>query len=599
MKACYLTRQPCKKVISKYLKVWLVSFFVLLTGCAGQVNMLPTLSEQSTPLPGEGLVVVRVINASSMGLPFNHFTITPENLNESKQIKPDRLTSLAPQRNGTTVFASSAKPGSYALSSIRAFYSRGDIWYSKFVSSDAQFGTFSVESGKVTDLGTIIYYQKSQEDRYTHTLIRLPDSEPAEVLKKHFPFYQYDPNNLLSWNEDGSDEDHENLFTSAAQNPVTYNESYKAPDGSLYFIGKLGVIIKRSKEGEWSLDAVDTNFDLFAISQNNRGDLAIGGAEGTVFFKAKGGEWQSLPLNHHYQVNTLTFDDSNNLQAIARADTELTVFKTSPLQRDPTWSTLNRFSTRDGWENSLIPPPPEKTQKKAKKKVPKLDRILNFSLSESKSGPLITVGTQSQREEFIFASTKEHIFRYDAQSWQILGVGAESEMSSVVDAGTIKLGIKQPGFWSWDGKPDFFRYVKESDQWEEIATHVLRCPDGTFTIEKECVVKKVTKRTRRAAFNFISRPWFKNDKEAVAIVNFSKFNAWTGKRTNNVKIVSTEDGGKSWQVTENKLPKDYCTRLIPELDDRLLVSCVGAVGDFYESLDYGKSWSHVREHENL
>ena len=58
------------------------------------------------------------------------------------------------------------KAGSYSLHSIRAFHTRGDFWYERWAGADAQFGTFDVKPGQVTDLGTIIYYPKPEKDKY-------------------------------------------------------------------------------------------------------------------------------------------------------------------------------------------------------------------------------------------------------------------------------------------------------------------------------------------------------------------------------------------------------------------------------------------------
>ena len=109
--------------------------------------------------------------------------------------------------------------------------------------------------------------------------------------------------------------------------------------------------------------------------------------------------------------------------------------------------------------------------------------------------------------------------------------------------------------------------------------------------------KRMKARTRQ--FSFRSAPWFKNRLEGVAIVSLSRLETWSRDQAPVVKILKTTDGGNLWLDTGNSLPNEYCSRLIPEVTDRILLSCSGATGDFYESVDEGATWKQVREHQNF
>ncbi|TQV71169.1 hypothetical protein FKG94_19980 [Exilibacterium tricleocarpae] len=566
---------------------------LLLGGCAGQVNMLPTLSEQTRPQADQGVVVARVINASAYPLPFNQLTITPENLNESRQIKPERLVAPYPLVDSSSVFSAPVAAGSYSLSSIRAFYSNGDYWYSRFVSADARFGTFEVRPGQVTDLGTIIYYPKSQEDKYMDMLLRLPASEPGEVLAKYFPFYPVEPADILSWDSDDYDEERESLYVSAAQNPVTYDASYLAPDDSLYFLAKLGVIVKRTADGEWELDAVDTNLDLNAIAQNNNGDIVVGGGEGRLFWKPAGADWRDISLDHSYAIEELLFN-GNTIGVLARQRTKLSLMRadiaTGPIQ----WQAVDHYTSLQGWHSM---PAPE--EGKSRKKSPQRPRkIADATLSAIGDETYLTVRTLPARQDPVFTNSKPEVFGYRGDAWQVYVPENKPDVAAVVQAGAIKLGIKLASFWSWSGRPSYLKYVESSGQWEEIATYVLRC-GGEISADGNCAVGDKTIRGKRRSFSLRTVPWFKNDRQAIAAVAFSNVNPWSGERSVDTKLLATEDGGKSWSDTGHSLPKPYCYSFVPEVTDRLMVSCNGSSGDFYESLDNGASWEHVRQHENF
>lgn len=566
---------------------------LLLSGCAGQVNMLPTLSEQTRLQADQGIVVARVVNASAYPLPFNHLTITPENLNESGQIKPERLVAPYPLADSSTVFSSPVTAGSYSLSSIRAFHSQGEYWYSRFVSADARFGTFEVIPGQVTDLGTIIYYPKSQEDKYIDTLLRLPEPEPGEVLAKYFPFYPFDPGVIRGWDGDDYDEERESLYVSAAQNPVTYQGSYLAPDGSIYFLAKLGVIIKRTAGGDWELDAVDTNLDLTAIAQNDRGDLVVGGGEGRLFWKPAGGAWRDISLHHSHRIEELFFH-GGGIDVLAKQQTKLSVLRMNVSRGELQWQELDHYTPLQGWQS--MPRPEE--EKPGKKQPRKPRKISGVTLSAIADETYITVHTLSMRQDPVFSNSKPEVFGYRGDNWQVYMPESKPDISAIVQAGAIKLGIRQAGFWSWTGRPSYLRYVESSGQWEEIATFVLRC-DGQITHDRDCPQGDKAVRSKRHSFSLRTVPWFKNELQAIAAVAFANVNIWTGERSSDTRLLSTDDGGKSWSDTGHSLPKPYCYSVVPQVVDRLMVSCNGASGDFYESLDNGASWQHVRQHENF
>lgn len=598
-------------------RISIILLTVLVVGCAGQVKMLPTLTPSTVLKENQGVVVARVINASGYPLPFNQLTITPESVNESKESKFERLLAVRSNTVGTTAFSSPVKAGTYALSSLRAFHSNGNFWYSRFANADVKFGTFSVEPGAITDLGTLIYYPKSQDDKYVNMLLRLPESEQGEVLNTYFPFFADEGKSYLSWHQDDLDDERASNYASVVQNPVYYNLRYLAPDGTLYFLSKFGVIMTRSIEGEWSLDAVDTNLELTTITQNERGDIVGGGGEGTLFLKKAGGQWSDISLGSHYKVEKVLFRDEDTLDLIATEKNKINILRANINELDSDWQELNSFSTIGGWKSIPIPERKKKSSSsKEKQRKPKV--IVGVSLLELGADNYITVRQIGEQFDPVFARASTKTFSYDAADWNVQPIEKEPAVSSVIDAGAIKLGIKLAGFWSWDGKTDYMRYVPESDSWEEVVTHVNRCKGGLIIEGTVCPdpanktedngeekkrqarnSRKETLKSRRKSFTFRSVPVFSSPLDATALVSFTDFNAWTGERKNETKLLITTNGGKSWLASNNSLPHDYCASMIPEVTDRLLISCNGASSDFYESFDGGKTWDHVRQHENF
>lgn len=585
-----MQKPPSQLKNSPKLVLFLLVAF-LLGGCAGQVNILPPITKDTNLNPNEGIVVARIVNTSAYPLPFNYLTIAPENLNESEKVKWLRLSFLEKSVNSTSVFSSAVPAGNYALSDIYSYISRGDYYYQKGASADTEFGVFQVKPGEVTDLGTIIYYPKPQEDKYLNTLVRLPETEKGEVLQKHFPFYSFDPELINSWKNDDFNDERQNTFASMAQNPVTFDDRYLAPDGSIYFLAKLGVIVKRTSLGEWELDAVDTNLELTSVSQNQQGDIAVGGAEGRLFFKTAVGDWQDISLDTASKVEKLVLSQTQ-LQVIASEKTELIIYQANLADSQLNWQEINRYSYVKGWTSN----PPTEEPKKGVTKKPR--RITNVALTEISGDHFITIRSQSASSTPVFGGGDPNTYAYNPETWEINLSKEAPDVSSILDAGAIKVGIKQAGFWSWDGKPTFLRYVEDTGEWLEISTKIRTCDDvivKTSTCDKNGTIVKAS----TDSFTLGSIPWFTTPTDAIAIANISDFNFWASTRSNTVKILSTDDGGKTWTDTGNELPNEYCSSLVPEVADQLVVTCSGATGDVYQSSDNGATWEHVRQHENF
>jgi len=597
-----------KLLRAKALKVtFSFAVAIFIGGCAGGVNMLPTLSQKAGPTTNQGVVVVRVINASAYPLPFNQVTITPKNVNESKKIKPSRLQALPIATTSSTIFSAPVSSGSYALDSIRAFHMRGDYWYSRWAGADAQFGTFEVEAGKVTDLGTIIYYPKPQEDKYLNTVLRQPSPQPAEILSDYFSFHQFSPEQVLTWTEDEYNEERDALYASVVQNPVTFNTKYLAPDNTVYFVGKLGVILKRTPSKEWELDAVETDLDLSAISQNQHGDIVVGGDEGVAFFKPLNGEWQNISLDKSHHIEEFHFDNSGNIEVISRQETLVHVM-TKPISNlSEQWQTLATYDAVNGWKDNagnkqVIVKEQDDKKKKAKQKKKSVKRIVSASTNRESNTKTITITQQSMRDNFAFATGDSKTFTFDPVNWSATAFENTSKIEKEFDAGAVKVGIEFAGFWSLNGKSTYYKQDINTGAWNKMATSIKSCNDGYEISGNLCIStsdKKARIKVKYESFNFTSMPWFSSNTNGVAIVSFSDYSFWTGQRSNEIKIIKTDDGGKNWQKTDYKLPNEFCTRLVSEVKDSILLSCNGVSSDFYESNDLGKTWIQVREHENF
>lgn len=565
--------------------------------------MVEPITEKSKINNTKGLVTAKVVNAGPYPLPFNQLTITPDNVNESKEIKSVRLESSESLATGTTFFASEVKSGTYALSSIRSFYSRGDYWYSKFAVSDAQMGTFDVKPGQVTDLGTLIYYPKPDGDLYKDVLMRLPTYQNVlgATLAQHFPFFKFQNEQVLSWHEDELDEERNALYSSIVQNPLLFGKRFKGPSGDLHFLSKLGVFLTLAPTGEFLIDAVDTNDELTTVAEDRYGSIAIADSTGNLFYKKVNDEWQKLEVQLAPRIHDLKFAKSGELEIISSQLTDLYV---QTLNLDTMQlTTLNTFNHNKSWQH--INYSRKKAQKDSgnpykKAKAPDMRKLTNVYTYEERGVNYITIRGITLGSELAFGGGNTLTFSYDPGTWSINSEAVDKDIDLILPAGTKNLGIEYAGFWSWNGQPTY--YLIDNKENRELETIAFGCMSGQLTPKYRCSSGR--KNLKKKSIGLTTIPVFINDKVAYTVGRISAseqvlLEAFNIEDDEQPQILKTVDGGKHWIVTGHITPKKYCTNLVPEVDDKLLIYCNGASGDFYESIDEGKTWQQVREQVNF
>jgi hypothetical protein len=570
---------------------------VLLNGCASNVDIAPKLSNQTEFNQQDGILLVRVVNATSYQLPFNQLFIAPKEVNASKQVKTVLAYAEERPEGGSSLFAVSLKAGEYSISSVRSFVFRGEYYFSRGAPSDPEFGTFNVESGKVTDLGTLIYYPKPQDDRYQDILVRVPETADATILKTYFPKLAAENRELLTWNMDERDEQRFLTYASIAQNPVSFTDIVKAPDGSVYLLSKLGVILRYDIEDGFETLAVDTDLELSSFAQNNQGDRLVGGHEGALFFQPFGEQWQSISLPQKASVQHVNFYQENQFDVVYSLSYEVFVLRYDT-QNLLTPQTLNQYSYVNEWDNTeeVVVEEAKNRPSTSKKRKPRV--IDSVWLSDAGNQKLVNVSSYTPGQWSAFDSGKTDTYKYSPDTWQMGTPGEEIKMDVILDAGAVEVGIERAGFWSWSGQPTYYIRGNKDAQWQKLMQSVKYCKDGGEILGGvQCSGDRKPVKPESDSFSFLSSPWFWDELNGLAIVSFSDYSFWSGERSTQTKILLTDNGGKNWKVTELSVPKEYCTTIIGQVKERILLSCKGATSDFYESSDHGQSWQHVRQQQ--
>ena len=577
----------------------LIGITVLLSGCASNINIAKQISKQKNVSEQEGILTARVINTTSYQLPLNRLYIAPKEVNTSKEVKP--ILAYAENRpiGDSTLFAVSLPPGEYSISVVSSFVMNGNFYYQRGAAIDPEFGVFVVEAGKVTDLGTMVYYPKPMDDKYKDILVRIPETAGGELLTRYFPQYSDKAENALTWEADDRDEERFLNYAAIAQNPVDFAKIVEAPNGGVYILSKLGVILKYTPDESFETYAVDSDLVLKSFDANSSGDLLVGGHEGALFFMPANneGEWQQIEMPQKSTIHHLSFYQENQFDVVFSVDKTVTVARYN-VEDFALVDTLNEYTYTQKWSNMDASLQNEIDKDKGKKKAPKPKEIKNVFVSDDEKNEISISSLPPNRWSY-FGTGQRESFAYSPDTWEMRKSDDDDEsMDIVINAGAVKLGIKMPGFWSWTGRPEYFSRGNESQAWRKVNSHILYCKNDTeVTISGNCKEGEKFVKAKRKTFSFRSKPWFYNVDEGLAITTFSDVSFWSGQRSTETKIVKTKDGGNTWFESDISLPKEYCSGLITEVKDRILLSCEGSTSDFYESSDFGETWQHVRQQQ--
>ena len=570
-------------------KILLLLIIYLINSCGiSDVLMYEYLKTSDELDPNKGLIIARIVDSTSNAdnkKPYNYLTILAEDVNQSENGKPLRLEADLQFNKLNSVFASEIPPGNYKLQYIRAFYSIGEYYISNFVSSDYELGYFLVEPGKITDLGTIIKYQKYVGDeRISIELLRAPKQQLGEMLKNNGIYSKHDKDNILTWGEDELEDERYIEYNHAVHNPTTYSDGYLSKDGSLYFLANLGLIMKLEPDGSWSKDFIDTNLNLTTIAKSNNSSLVVGGEEGLLFLKtAVSKEWQDISIDPKYQLLKIIFHNDTKLSILAKTNFELDILQTDLASKDLNWKLLDSYKSSQGWQSN-----PEITTTSKKNKYIKSVEFIEDS-------NILVINTfKNVIQQYIHPNKISTVaYQYDINNFEFTKI-KKPKIRNIQNAGNRKIGDSYSFFSS---KPHIF--LENSNSWSKIHFRSLFC-DGEASNTMNCRTRSGSLYVAKDKnFEPYGNPYFIDDKIGYVfgkiMTKYNFFNAF--KHKYKTSLFKTTNSGFSWTNTNISPPKNHCVEIITEIKDKFLVSCKGLSIDIYETLDFGKSWKHIIQSE--
>jgi hypothetical protein len=535
----------------------------LLAGCvASQVTFAPLPTSDTALLEeGKGVVLVQVADTTLLGhsYPVSQVTLAPKDVHESDEIKFPRMSAVDAEGKSTTFFYAVLPANDYALSSLRSFHRRGDAYLSHFYPADVSLGTFTVEAGKLTDLGTLIVYIGRSGESYRYSTIRAPGASRArDVLFRDVPGLRENLLNgdaPLGWHDDGHDIERQNAYLQAVNRQIMLGTpTLDASRGTLTYPAPLGVIVKRSAEGAWSLDAFDEDVELQQVAHFDDTTLIVTEFNEAYYRVSLEAAWQRLPNIPGGQ--RIAFVDRNpqmGIYAVAPNGNTFDVWAMPSLEGS--WTHVQTLAPELGgfW------------------------RAVEQAFVTPQAGQ-VRHANYIQTDDALFFVAGLDLFRYDFTARDVQKVGFSGVESIQMRNGFLTVrrsGAGVPLSVSADGGHTFDAirgYLREPRQGDESSTRP-RVPQPSHVQQRDRI-------------RLVGHPIFIDEVTAFAV-----HRGRAGRE--HPFLVRTVGSTDVWQPTGGPLPEG-CAILELASASEFVLRCVLS-GEFYRSDDEGMTWTLERE----
>jgi len=563
-----------------------LALLLTLFGCVeSKVLTVPRAETYESVPANSGVVVVRIVDASSTRYPINFLTLAPKDVFDAEENKFSRIEASNELLSGgsSTVYVAVLPAATYSLSEISSFYIVGERLYFNAVSATPTFGTFKVVPNRLTNLGTIIYYPKPDGDQYSEVLVRNDSFDDAGAyLNEVYPKLAgnlLSTDGTLAWDEDDYQSERQSQYLSVVQNPIAFDRGRLYED-EVVFLARAGALLRRDNRGNWTLDAVESDLNLLGFDKNRQGDEVASGEFGTLFYKPNGAaEWTSMKLpTVTASVTGVALDDSGRIFAYVADSKSVTLYSTQA-STSSDWQALLYYRSDRDWvtpqRDAAITAGYDKYQEETGSR-PKRQHDLVEPAFFKLDG----------RQYFI---ERNKLFQIDPEQPSGTRVRLKFSIKELAPFRDQLTAIHKPrsgGGWLYSTGSDF------DGKWVSIRRDLDRCPG--LRPDRDSVVCPDRPVRKLVTHNHIGVPRFVSPTLAFSILkNASR----PLKKSDKKFLAKSEDGGRTWVSLEGQedFPQ-YCNQMLPLNDDeKLLIGCSGTTGKIYEFDIASATWSLVRE----
>lgn len=260
------------KSLSVFKKIFLLSFLFFFAGCANMHYTQPSLNV-SPPKPAEGVVTLLLTNntSDSTYAVLSVLKVADENNTALKDFPSYSIGSKAlPGTDSERLFSGALTPGRYRITEFSLTAGNYRSWLTL---PNASVYVFTVEAGKVTDLGRMIH-TKSKANQVLS--VRAPNEASVyEYLDLVYPTTkpQIDtthPTRFGGW-RDPIDEVSKAFYKLSKLSARDFNHPNVGEDATIVAGTRLGGVLKRSPTGRWKLLDTGENHTVQSVTSLSDG----------------------------------------------------------------------------------------------------------------------------------------------------------------------------------------------------------------------------------------------------------------------------------------------------------------------------------------
>ena len=311
--------------MSSFARIAVLAF--LIAGCA--VEPLTPTTEVSAD---SGVVVLRLAtNNAPAGFYAGYASV---------HVSSERGTHVLSRRNHgvirTGVFTGALPPGRYSLYKLETVGFNFQQW----VNVPSGFGTFTVQSGQLTDLGTVVLEPAGANKIL---FVRTPsETETRELVSAAFPKVAGSVlgKPMLGWDANQNAAGLRSSFMAMRARVAPANAPMVAPSGAVYAGSILGQILVRwPRQSSWAQLDTGTTREILAVIEDGTAIVA-GGEEGFLARSPDSGRsWERIGAPDGGAILHIVRRPSAGLMLVSMYDRNLTVWE----QTGTSWQMRSQF----------------------------------------------------------------------------------------------------------------------------------------------------------------------------------------------------------------------------------------------------------------
>lgn len=328
--------------------------FLLVSACEPD-PFLETRPDRLNEIPDDaGLLAVHVINNlvelhSRLDTWTEVYVVDMNDTSKQYRLRPSGKGLI-----NSRVFIGALPPGDYRIFNLRSYARHSDAEYWINAPLDGGLGTFRVEQGHFTSLGTVVYQPLGETEvdgrmQRLYTVVRVHEQENLEsFVIEAFPrmFDDTAGKLILGWNPD----EFPDTRTETAERVRAFavgTETFQTSSGEVIMTGTLGHVFRRRGDADW--ERIDTGFShqLLAFTPYDGGYLVAGERGLVLRADSLDGPWEVLPSpgtqEAFYWIAAL---DNGRFMVLARADDAVTAYLVDPDFRH--WKIVAHFVHQPG-----------------------------------------------------------------------------------------------------------------------------------------------------------------------------------------------------------------------------------------------------------